>query len=99
MADSDGNTDPDRAPVADRLRRWRRVDDLDGLRMRLQRALRTAEEVMLHPSTDDETRLSAARAVVSAAREARKAIEAHELERRLEDVEAALDARTPHRRN
>lgn len=99
MADSEPDTDDAPAPVADNLRRWRRVDDLDRLRMRLQRALRTAEEVMLHPSTDADTRLSAARAVVSAAREARKLIEAVELEERLSDVEAALDARTPHRRN
>lgn len=54
---------------------------------------------MLPPSTDDETRLSAVQAVVTAAREHRKAIEVHALEKRLEDLEAALDARSVHRRN
>lgn len=84
---SEGTSDP----VFDDLRRWRKLDDLDKLRMRLQRALRTAEEVMYSPDVDPSTRLSAARAVVSASREARKAIEATELEERLERVEAVLE--------
>lgn len=83
-------SDSENASVADKLRRWRRTDDLDRLRMRVQRAMRTAEEIMLHEGTDDETRLSAARAVVSAAREGRKMIEAHELEERIEVLEQYL---------
>lgn len=81
------------------MRRWRRTDDLDGLRMRIQRALRTAEEVMYSEHVDAKTRLKAAHAVVTAAREARKMIETHELEQRLERVEKALEARAPHRQN
>ena len=78
-------------PVYDDLRRWRKVDDLDRLRMRLQRALRTAETVMYAEGVDPSTRLSAARAVVTAAREARKTIEATELEDRLERLERVIE--------
>lgn len=77
-------------PIHDDLRKWRRTDDLDKLRMRIQRAMRTAETVMYAEDVDPSTRLSAARAVVSAAREARKAIEAGEMEERVERLEDAL---------
>jgi hypothetical protein len=77
-------------PIRDDLRKWRRTDDLDGLRMRIQRAMRTAEVVMYAENVEPSTRLSAARAVVSAAREARKTIEAGEMAERIEALEDAL---------
>jgi uncharacterized protein (DUF2344 family) len=77
-------------PIRDDLRKWRRTDDLDGLRMRIQRAMRTAEVIMYAEGVEPSTRLSAARAVVSAAREARKTIEAGEMEERIEALEDAL---------
>jgi len=77
-------------PIHDDLRKWRKVDEIDGLRMRIQRALRTAETIMYADDVDPSTRLSAARAVVSAAREARKAIEAGEMKARIERLENAL---------
>lgn len=83
---SDGGDDSIHAD----LRRWRKVDDVEGLRMRLQRALKTAETIMYADGVDPETRLSAARAVVSAAREARKAVEAHELQERVEQLERVV---------
>jgi uncharacterized membrane protein len=84
---SDGGGDP----IHEDLRRWRKTDDLDGLQMRLQRALRTAETIMYAENVDPSTRLSAARAVVTAAREARKAIEATELQERLERLERVVE--------
>jgi len=84
---SDGANDP----VFDDLRRWRKPDDVEGLQMRLQRALRTAETVMYAEGVDPSTRLSAARAVVTACREARKTIEASELRKRLERLERVLE--------
>lgn len=77
-------------PIHDDLRKWRRTDDLDGLRMRIQRAMRTAEVIMYAEGVEPSTRLSAARAVVSAAREARKTIEAGEMAERIEVLEDAL---------
>lgn len=77
-------------PIHEQLRRWRKADDLDKLRMRIQRAMRTAETVMYADDVDPSTRLSAARAVVTAAREARKAIEAGEMADRIERLEDAL---------
>jgi uncharacterized protein (DUF2344 family) len=77
-------------PIRDDLRKWRRTDDLDGLRMRIQRAMRTAEVIMYAEGVEPSTRLSAARAVVSAAREARKTIEAGEMAERIEVLEDAL---------
>ena len=55
--------------------------------MRVQRALKTAETVMYAENVDPKTRLKAARMVVSASREARKTIEAVELEERVEALE------------
>jgi hypothetical protein len=83
MADSDG----EQTGIFADLRRWRRTDDLGNLRMRVQRALKTAETVMYAEGVDPKTRLKAARMVVSASREARKTIEAVELEQRVEALE------------
>lgn len=84
----------DETDVSDSLRRWRALDGMDKLRMRVHRAVRTAEEIMLHEDTDDETRLSAARAVVTAVREHRKMIEVEELEARIERLENLHDRLT-----
>jgi SH3-like domain-containing protein len=92
---SDGGPDS----IHDDLRQWRKPDDVDGLRMRVQRALRTAETVMYAEGVDPETRLSAARAVVTAAREARKTIEARELEARIARLEEVLSREYDHSRN
>lgn len=85
----------DPGDIHDDLRRWRKTDDIDGLRMRLQRALRTAETIMYAEGVDPGTRLSAARAVVTAAREARKTIEAREMQERIERLEDALSHELP----
>lgn len=89
MPESDDET----TGIHDDLRRWRRTDDLGNLRMRVQRALKTAETVMYAEGVDPKTRLKAARMVVSASREARKTIEAHELEERIERLERIYDNR------
>jgi hypothetical protein len=83
MADSDAEN----TGIHDDLRRWRRTDDLGNLRMRVQRALKTAETVMYAENVDPKTRLKAARMVVSASREARKTIESVVLEERIEALE------------
>ena len=85
--------------VHEDLKRWRKPDGVDGLRMRLQRALRTAETIMYAEDVDPETRLSAARAVVTAAREARKTIEARELQARIERLEEVLSREHDFSRN
>ena len=87
MSDSDAEN----TGITADLRRWRRTDDLPKLRMRVQRALKTAETVMYADGVDPNTRLKAARMVVSAAREARKTIESVDLAERVEELEDRYD--------
>lgn len=82
--------------IVDDLRRWRRTDDVEDLRMRIQRALKTAETIMYAEHVDVKTRLKAVHAVVTAAREARKTIETHELEERLERLEQMYQSLPAH---
>lgn len=80
-------------PVYERLRRWRVLDDVEGLRRRVTRALRTAEEIMLHEGTETSVRLKACTVVQQTARTALKLLEVDELEARVEALEAAEKAR------
>ena len=84
---SEADESPESTGIFADLRRWRRTDDLGNLRMRVQRALKTAETVMYAEDVDPKTRLKAARMIVTASREARKMIESVELEERVEALE------------
>jgi hypothetical protein len=81
----------DGSTVADQLRRWRRVDGLGRLQMRITRAIRTAELIMLSEDSDTAQRLSAVRALTSAVREARKVQKAAEREEKIQQVEAVVE--------
>lgn len=73
------------------LKRWRRVDDLDGLRMRVQRAIRAAEVVLYAEGSDTSERLRAATTIQQAAQTALKLYEVAELERRIERLESIYE--------
>lgn len=82
------------AGVADRLRKWNRVDDVDRLRLRVTRALRVAEAVMYADDAEHEERLKAVHAVVSAAREARQLADEAEVQEKVEQLERLTESLT-----
>jgi hypothetical protein len=81
-------------PLHDELRQWRRVDDLDRLHVRVHRAIRTAEKIMYHPSSETSDRLRACTTIVQAAHAAVKLHEARHLEARIERLEELHEALT-----
>ena len=85
--------------VHEQLRKWRRTDDVEGLRRRVYRALRTAEVIMYHPDTDTDKRLKAVTVLQQTARTYLKVLEADELEERIEALEKAEEERQQGRTN
>ena len=73
--------------VHEQLKRWRRCDDIDGLRRRVYRALRIAEEIAYAEETSSSERLKACTAIQQIARTYLKIMEADELMDRIERLE------------
>jgi hypothetical protein len=90
------HTDPrsaDESTVFEDLRKWRALDTTEDVSRRVMRAMRTAETVMYGKYTDDAMRLKAATVVQQTARTYLACLEAHELEARVEALEAAMEER------
>lgn len=73
------------------LRRWRRIDGPENLRMRVQRSIRVAETVLYAEGSSTSERLKAATVIQQCARTALKLFEAHELEERVNRLEDLLN--------
>lgn len=78
--------------VAEALKRWRACDDIDGIRRRVFRALRIAEEVAYSEGASRSERLKACTVMQQTARTYLKVIEADELLERVEALEQAQEA-------
>lgn len=83
-------------PVHERLRRWRRRDGIERLRMRIHRAVRLCEEVMYAEASTTSERLKAASILQQCVRTHWKLIEGHELQERVEALEAFIGAQNGH---
>ncbi len=81
------------ANVAERLKKWRACDDVEGLKRRVYRALRIAEEIAYAPETTTSERLKACTVMQQTARTYLKVLEADELEERIEALEEAAATR------
>jgi hypothetical protein len=76
--------------VSDDLRKWRAVDDVDGLRMRVHRAIRAAETILYSEEATIKERLKACTVIQQSARTHLKLIESAELEERVSRLEDLL---------
>lgn len=91
MGKKTGTNEDEPAPLE--LRKWRKADGLEKLRMRVHRALRTAEKVMYQAGRegDRSDALRAATVVQQTARTYLKVLEVDELEERVEALEQAYE--------
>lgn len=80
--------------VHEQLKRWRRCDDIEGLRKRVYRALRIAEEIAYAEQTSSSERLKACTAIQQTARTYLKIMEADELIERIEQLEQLANEST-----
>ena len=81
------STEKDRADVSENLRRWRKLDDRKDVQRRVMRALKTCEELMYHPGTDDAERRRCATTISQLARTYLNCLEVGEYEERISRLE------------
>lgn len=79
-------------PVHEGFVRHRQQDTPTAIRTRLYRVKRVAEDVMYHPETALRDRLKAAQCIIQASQADIRAVQLHDHEQRLIDLERMLDA-------
>lgn len=90
MSDDSGSNESG-IGVHESLRKWRKTDDLDALRMRVHRALRIAEAIAYAEGSTRRERLKACTVMQQTARTYLKVVEVQEIEERLSELEAFRD--------
>jgi hypothetical protein len=83
----------DEPTVFEDLRKWRALDTTEDVSRRVMRAMKVAEAIMYAEHTSDRDRLKAATTLQQTARTYLACLEAHELEARVEALEAAMEER------
>lgn len=81
------STSSNGASAHEQLRKWRRTDDVDGLRRRVHRAIRAAEVILYSEQASIDQRLKACTVIQQTARTHLALIEADELEQRVKVLE------------
>lgn len=91
MPGESGQENVHESGVYGELRRWRRLDDVEGLRRRVHRAIRAAEVILYSEEATLDQRLKACTVIQQTARTHLKLIETDELIERIEELERFRD--------